>query len=127
MKRHYGLDRLRIGAFALPILHHVGMFFVPWPWHVKTHEPVVWATFPMLATNSWRLMLLVVVSGYATRANLMRSAGLGGLARERTARLLIPLAFGMAVVVPPQPWIELVAQHGYTQAIRGSGCAATLT
>jgi len=28
--RHYGMDWLRIGAFALLILYHIGMYFVPW-------------------------------------------------------------------------------------------------
>lgn len=27
--RHYGMDWLRIGAFALLILYHIGMYFVP--------------------------------------------------------------------------------------------------
>lgn len=41
--RQYGLDWLRIGAFALLILYHIGMFLVPWGWHVKAAEPVAWA------------------------------------------------------------------------------------
>ena len=31
-ERQYGLDWLRIGAFGLQILYHIGMFFVPWGW-----------------------------------------------------------------------------------------------
>ena len=61
--RHYGLDWLRIGAFGLLILYHIGMFFVPWDWHVKTARPMDWVAIPMLLTNSWRLVLLFVVSG----------------------------------------------------------------
>ena len=38
--RHYGMDWLRIGAFALLILYHIGMYFVPWDWHVKIAQPV---------------------------------------------------------------------------------------
>src|SRR3546814_6967388 len=34
-QRHLGMDWLRIGAFGLLILYHIGMFFVPWDWHVK--------------------------------------------------------------------------------------------
>jgi glucan biosynthesis protein C len=29
MTRHFGMDWLRIGAFALLILYHIGMVFVP--------------------------------------------------------------------------------------------------
>ena len=114
MDRHYGLDWLRIGAFALLILYHVGMVFVPWDYHVKTSHPADWVAIPMLATNSWRLMLLFVVSGYASRALLVKGGRLGAFVGSRSKRLLIPLLFGMAVIVPLQPWIELMGKHGYT-------------
>ncbi len=39
--RRYDLDWLRIIAFLLLILYHIGMFYVPWSWHVKSvHAPV---------------------------------------------------------------------------------------
>jgi len=115
MERHYGMDWLRIGAFALLILYHVGMVFVPWGFHIKVAHPAEWVTIPMLAPNAWRLMLLFVVSGYASRALFSRSTSLRSFLGNRNARLLIPLVFGMAVIVPPQSWVELVTQHGYTQ------------
>ena len=113
--RHYGMDWLRIGAFALLILYHTGMVLVPWPFQVKTAHPLQWVTIPMLATNAWRLMLLFVVSGYASRALLARSPGLIDFVAGRSRRLLVPLIFGMAVIVPPQSWVELTTQHGYTR------------
>lgn len=106
-ERLYGLDWLRIGAFALLILYHIGMFFVPWEWHVKTARPVEWLELPMLAVNPWRLLLLFVISGYASRVLLARMRSSGGFARVRSSRLLIPLLAGMAVFVVPQPWAEL--------------------
>ena len=112
--RHYGMDWLRIGAFALLILYHIGMFFVPWDWHVKIAAPMDWVQIPMLATNSWRLPLLFLVSGYASAALFAKLGGTGAFLRSRSARLLIPLAFGVIVVIPPQPWIELMTQHGYS-------------
>jgi glucan biosynthesis protein C len=115
MERHYGLDWLRIGAFGLLILYHVGMVFVPWDYHVKTAQPADWVAIPMLATNSWRLMLLFVVSGYASRALLLKGERVGSFTGSRSKRLLIPLLFGMIFIVPVQPWIELSARHGYAQ------------
>lgn len=112
--RHFGLDWLRIAAFAILIVYHVGMVFVPWGFHAKSLHGADWAVLPMLAVNAWRLSLLFVVSGYASRALLTRAPGLGGFVRQRTLRLLVPLAFGVAVIVPPQSWVELVTQHGYT-------------
>ena len=32
---------------------------------------------------------------------------------QRSKRLLLPLLFGMAVIVPPQSYFEVVQQHGY--------------
>lgn len=116
-KRHYGMDWLRIGAFALLILYHIGMYFVPWGWHVKSDPVLDWVTIPMLATNSWRLALLFLVSGYASAALFAKLGGPGAFVRSRSARLLIPLAFGAIVVIPPQPWVQLVSQHGYAAGL----------
>ncbi len=107
------MDWLRIAAFALLILYHIGMVFVPWGFHIKAIPTVEWVAWPMLALNAWRLSLLFVVSGYASRALLAKSSGPGGFRRQRSVRLLIPLVFGMGVIVPPQPWVELVVKHGY--------------
>jgi glucan biosynthesis protein C len=112
MQRHYGMDWLRIGAFGLLILYHVGMVFVPWNYHVKSSHVVGWSTLPMLALNAWRLSLLFVVSGYASRALIRRSDGALSFAGNRSWRLLVPLVFGIAVIVPPQPWVELVTKRG---------------
>jgi len=80
---------------------------------VKSLHVEDWVRLPMLASNAWRLMLLFVVSGYASRALLNRSRGTGAFFANRCYRLLVPLLFGIAVIVPPQPWVELVTKHGY--------------
>lgn len=113
MQRHYGLDWLRIGAFGLLIFYHIGMYFVPWGWHVKTAQPLDWVQIPMLATNAWRLALLFLISGIASRFLLDKMATPGGFAGQRSARLLIPLAAGIILFVAPQPWAELQFKHGY--------------
>ena len=112
-ERLFGLDWLRIGAFALLILYHIGMFFVPWGWHVKTAEPQEWLELPMMAVNPWRLALLFVISGYASRVLLAKTAAPGAFARSRSARLLVPLAAGMLLFVAPQAWAELQAKVAY--------------
>lgn len=109
--RQYGLDWLRIGAFALLILYHIGMFFVPWGWHVKAAEPVGWAVWPMMAVNPWRLMLLFVISGVVSRGLLAKLGTARGFAASRSARLAVPLLAGMVLFVAPQPWFEL-RDHG---------------
>lgn len=116
--RRNDLDWIRVGAFLLLILYHVGMFYVPWDWHVKSGHQVDGLIPAMLLTNPWRLTLLFLVSGAATRFlfdGLERKGGAAGrLAGSRTLRLLPPLVFAMFVIVPPQSYYEIVeALRGY--------------
>ncbi|MED5619091.1 acyltransferase family protein [Ideonella sp. BN130291] len=104
------LDWLRIAAFGLLILYHVGMFYVSWDWHVKSPRLVPELEALMRLSSPWRMSLLFVVSGAATA--LMAGAG-RPLAGPRTLRLLPPLLFGMAVVVPPQAYLEVVEKVAY--------------
>ncbi len=111
--RRHDLDALRIGAFMLLILYHLGMFYVPWGWHVKSTHRVPALEPWMGALNPWRLTLLFVISGAATRL-MAAGQSAGALAVRRSQRLLIPLAFGLLVVVAPQSWAEVVEKHGYS-------------
>lgn len=112
-ERLYGLDWLRIAAFGLLILYHIGMFFVPWDWHIKTASPIEWLEAPMLALNAWRLPLLFLISGSASAFLLAKSDGALAFARSRLTRLLLPLLAGVTLWVAPQPWVELTVKHGY--------------
>ena len=106
------LDWLRIIAFGLLILYHVGMYYVRWPWHVKTPHPVPALETWMQWLNPWRLPLLFLISG-AALSLLVGPAGGRRIAAARTRRLLPPILFGMAVVVPPQAWMQVGEQFGY--------------
>ena len=99
--RRYDLDWVRIGAFMLLILFHVGMYYVTWDWHVKSPHASSDIEPLMMLTSPWRLSLLFLVSGVATGYLLARGAG--NFLGQRSIRLLIPLAFGMLVIVPPSP------------------------
>ncbi len=101
-----------MGAFLLLILYHLGMFYVPWDWHVKSAH-VTPALEPLMgALNPWRLTLLFVISGAATRF-MAGGVSTGALIGRRSQRLLIPLAFGILVVAAPQSWAEVVEKQGY--------------
>jgi surface polysaccharide O-acyltransferase-like enzyme len=110
-ERRIDLDWLRILAFGVLILYHVGMYYVTWNWHVKSPfashaiEPL------MLLSSPWRLCLLFFVSGCATA--FLHSKSAPGFVLSRTQRLLIPLAFGLWVIVPPQSWAEVTEAVGY--------------
>jgi peptidoglycan/LPS O-acetylase OafA/YrhL len=112
--RHFGLDWLRIGAFSLLMLYHAGMVFVAGDWLVKLSQ-IEWLSYPMLFVSPWRLATLFIVAGFASRALLERVDGVRRFAAERTRRLILPLLFAMAIIVPPQSWVNLRLNHGYTQ------------
>lgn len=65
----------------------------------------------MFLSAPWRLSLLFLVSGAAT-AFLLQHRGAAGFLGGRSWRLLVPLVFGMLVVVPPQAYHELL-ESGY--------------
>lgn len=117
LDRRYDLDWIRVGAFFLLILYHTGMFYVPWDWHVKTPHVVEGLMPLMLMTNPWRLTLLFLVSGAATRFMADKTT-VGKLTVARIARLAPPLIFAMLVVVPPQSYYQVVE---YMAAHPGSG------
>lgn len=105
--RRYDLDWLRIIAFGLLIFYHIGMFYVTWGWHVKsrlasdTIEPL------MMLTNPWRLSLLFLIAGAASRF-MADKVSVGAFTWARMGRLWPPLLLAMFVIVPPQAYFEVV-------------------
>ena len=112
-KRRHDIDALRVFAFALLILYHSAMVYVAdWDFHIKSAYQAEWLQYPMIALNRWRMSLLFMISSVAL--------GLAGIearrlrfAATRSLRLLLPLVFGMLVVVPPQTFFQVVSQYGY--------------
>ena len=112
--RRVDLDWLRIGAFGLLILYHIAMFFGPWEWHLNSRHAQPWVGVLMIATNPWRLTLLYLISGVAVR-HMAGKMSPGRLMIERCRRLLVPMLFGVIVLIPPQAYIEDVAKNGLQQ------------
>lgn len=117
MQRRHDLDWVRVCAFGLLVLYHVGMYYVTWDWHVKSPAASDALEPFMLLSSPWRLALLFLVSGAATAFLLERerhgpdAAGRRpGFLAGRSWRLLVPLVFGMLVIVPPQSYYEVVEQ-----------------
>lgn len=109
MSRRHDIDALRVLAFGLVILYHVAMYYVAgWPWHLKSPHAAEWLQLPMRSLNLWRMDLVFLISGLAL-GFLQRDRGAGALWRERSWRLLLPLLFGMAVIVPFQAYAQGVA------------------
>ena len=114
--RHYGLDWLRIAAFALLIVYHIAMVFAPWPWVIHSPYSLPELIVPMALLTPWRLPLLFAVSGFASWHLLRKSGDARTFLKARNLGLLIPLAFGMVVLIPVEMWVRVAAAgypHGY--------------
>jgi surface polysaccharide O-acyltransferase-like enzyme len=104
--RRHDIDALRVLAFGLLIFFHLGMLYVAdWDFHLKSSHTAEWLQYPMMFLNRWRMELLFVISGLAVHF-LRGKTSLPRLAWKRTVRLMLPLLFGMAVVIPIQPYVQ---------------------
>ncbi|MEM7081748.1 MAG: acyltransferase family protein [Pseudomonadota bacterium] len=106
--RRYDLDWLRVIAFSLLILYHVGMFYVEWDWHIKSQYSSAAAHPLMLTLNPWRLALLFFISGVAIRFATDTLASRRQFALTRLSRLGLPILGGLFFVVVPQAYFQLV-------------------
>lgn len=109
MKRRYDIDWIRVIVFDILIIYHVGMFFVPWGWHIKNNEIIDWFRWPMLLVSQWRIPILFVVSGMGTRFALSHRST-REFAFERVKRLFFPFLVGTLLIVPPQVYLERISE-----------------
>ena len=100
------LDWLRVLAFGVLILYHTGMLYAEgWDWHYKSTYSSKLLTNIMLWSNQWRMSLLFLISGAAV-SFLLATQPWGQFIRRRVPLLLLPLLFGMLVIVVPQEYVE---------------------
>lgn len=111
--RQVYLDWLRILAILGVLFFHSAMPFVAeeW-WHIKNKE----TSNVLLEFNFWlsrfRMPLLFFISGAVSYYMMQKRSALSFIGL-RFRRLFIPLFFAMLVIVPPQVYMERVAQ-GFT-------------
>ena len=113
VQRRYDLDWLRVVAFALVFFYHSGRFFDSGWWHIKnsTSSPLVDILKEIF--DLWGMPLIFVISG-ASIYFALRPGGAARFMRDRVWRLLVPLAFGIVVLGPPQVYLTRLT-HGEFQ------------
>lgn len=112
-QRIYYIDWLRIIAVALLIPFHTSMIFVTWDFHIKNDVLSPGLTWFNTFLGFWHMPLFMFLAGVGTWHALGFRSG-GAYARERLLRLLLPLVFGMLVVIPPQVYVERIWRHQFT-------------
>ena len=118
IERHDFLDWLRVLAIFVLLFFHTGMLFVGWDWHIVNAETIDWLVRPMDIAHRLRMPLLFVIAGAGMWYTLRRRS-VAQLINERSLRLLLPVAVGMFLIVPPQIYFERLYRHqwsgGYLQ------------
>jgi glucans biosynthesis protein C len=122
--RKYYIDWLRIFLIVSVFFYHVGMLFNTWEWHIKNNVVSSSANELMIFLHTWRMPLLFLISGAGTFYALGKRTK-GQYIGERTKRLLLPVVFGMLLIVPPQVYVEKIDQydsyfHFYSHLFNGS-------
>lgn len=105
--RRHDLDALRGFAMLLGIVLHAALSFMPgMPWIVQDEEPFRGVGETVSAIHGFRMPLFFLLSGFFT-AMLWRRRGMGGLLKQRTLRILVPLAIGAGTLVPVMWWLVI--------------------
>lgn len=109
--RLYYLDWLRVLAmFGVFFFHNARFFDDLTDWHVKNATTNLGATVYIAFAGQWGMPLFFLLAGAGTYLAMQRIT-LKQYALERTLRLIVPLIFGMLVVVVPQAYFEAIF-HG---------------
>jgi glucans biosynthesis protein C len=109
-RRYQALDLMRAAVVAGLILHHTALIFDPGDYYVNNRPPSASMTIFVFFTKLWGMPLLFLIAGGSVWHSL-GSRSTGPFVRERLSRLLLPLAVGLVLVVPPQIYYSMRA-HG---------------
>ena len=101
--RHHDIDWLRNLAILYLFPFHTARIFDSFETNYVEGTPSA-VTTGLIAVSYWFMPLLFLVAGMASYHALQRRTP-REYVRERVARLLVPLGFGILVIVPPQAYL----------------------
>lgn len=110
-KRIHYIDWLRVLAVLLLFPFHTSRVFNAEPFYVKG-PPATGVDAFIGFVDAWHMPLLFFVAGASTYFALRKRSG-GQYMGERVQRLLLPLFFGIFLVIPPQTWYGGRFNSGY--------------
>jgi len=113
--RRYDIDALRVLATILLIIFHTAMLFAfGTPFFIQNAELSVEMLIFVFVVNTFHMPLLFLLAGMSTFYSLNFRTGSQYL-KERVKRLVIPLIFGIFIVIPPIVYYERLAWWSKTR------------
>ena len=110
------LDWLRIIIVLMLVPFHTAMTFAPYPWFLQNNQMSLPLQGLVMVMDRYHMPMLFLIAGVAVYFSL-GLRGWKGFAVERLLRLVVPLVFGMLVLVPACYWVGARNQYDYTGAI----------
>ncbi len=112
--RLYFVDWLRVLSMIAVFFFHNARFFDMFDdWHVKNATTSMAPTVLIAFLGQWIMPIFFVLAAAGTYYALKFRSAIQYV-QERTKRLLIPLVFGMLVIVVPQAYFEVVSHTHVT-------------
>ena len=100
------VDALRVYALLAVFVVHTVAPFDPWDhWHIVNAERSRLLGELVLLFAPWLMPLVMMTAGVGAWHSLTHRSNASWI-RERAVRVLLPLAVGLVVLVPPQVWLE---------------------
>ena len=112
--RRRDLDLMRMFVVLGLFFFHSARIFDPTAWYVKNESTSELLVIALGFAATWAMPLLFVIAGMGIWYSL-RSRTIRVFAVERLRRLLVPLLFGIVVIVPPQIWLRLHRDPAYDE------------
>jgi peptidoglycan/LPS O-acetylase OafA/YrhL len=112
-ERLYYLDWLRVFAVILLVPYHTGMIFVHSDFHIKNNVTSTGITIINWFIDNWHMPLFFLLAGASTWFALNKRSPITYI-KERFLRLILPLTFGIVIIVPPQTFYERIQKSGFS-------------
>jgi len=118
VSRRHDIDALRFLVFSLLIVYHTALLYLQGSdFHMHSSYATDSLNMVLVFLNRWRMEIVFIVSGVSCA--MMSQPSRGAFLWRRVKRLLLPLLFGMAIIIPLQPYCEGVSkglvEAGYGQ------------
>lgn len=108
--RYAELDWLRVILIVAVFLHHVGMPFNGDGFHIQNPQSSKLLDDIMVYFEQFRMPLLFLIAGCSSTL-VLNVKQARSFIKGRLIRLLLPLVFAVLFIVPPQIYIENIAQY----------------